>query len=51
MILWGIISTAIALTLLIALVHYRSQIRKNCQQLEVMQNHTTNQRLTAEVPY
>lgn len=51
MILWGIISTAIALTLLIALVHYRFQIRKNCQQLEVMQNHTTNQRLTAEVPY
>ena len=51
MIIWAIISTVIAITLLIALAHYRSQIRKNCQQLEVMQSHTTNQRLTAEVPY
>ena len=51
MIIWAIISTVIAITLLIALAHYRSQIKKNCQQLEVMQSHTTNQRLTAEVPY
>ena len=41
----------ISISLLIALIHYRSQIRKNCRQLEVMQKHSSNQRLTSEVPY
>ena len=41
----------ISVSLLIALIHYRSQIRKNCHQLEVMQKHSSNQRLTSEVPY
>lgn len=40
-----------SISLLIALIHYRSQIRKNCHQLEVMQKHSSNQRLTSEVPY
>lgn len=41
----------ISISLLIALIHYRSQIGKNCRQLEVMQKHSSNQRLTSEVPY
>ena len=51
MLFWAIMSTILALGLLIALIHYRMQIRKNCHQLEVMQKHTSNQRLTSEIPY
>ena len=51
MIIWAIVATVIALALLIALIQYRNQIRKNCRQLQVMQKHSSNQRLTSEVPY
>ena len=51
MIYWAILSTILVIVLLVALVHYRMQIRKNCHQLEVMQKHASNQRLTSEVPY
>ena len=51
MIYWAILSTILVIVLLVALIHYRMQIRKNCHQLEVMQKHASNQRLTSEVPY
>lgn len=51
MLFWAIAATIIALGLLVALIQYRKQIRKNCQQLQVMQKHSSNQRLTSEVPY
>ena len=51
MIFLVILLAIIVLVLLIALIHYRAQIRKNCHQLEVMQRHSSNQRLTSEVPY
>ncbi|MBR5938695.1 MAG: HAMP domain-containing histidine kinase [Clostridiales bacterium] len=51
MLYWAILATIIAIALFIALFHYRMQIRKNCHQLEVMQKHTSNQRLTSEIPY
>lgn len=51
MLFWAIAATIIALGLLAALIQYRNQIRKNCQQLQVMQKHSSNQRLTSEVPY
>ena len=40
-----------AIGLLIAFIQYRKQIRKNCEQLEVMNKHESNLRLTSEVPY
>ena len=51
MIFLVLILAIFSISLLIALIHYRSQIRKNCHQLEVMQKHSSNQRLTSEVPY
>jgi signal transduction histidine kinase len=51
MIYWAILATILSVVLLIALIHYRMQIRNNCHQLDVMQKHTSNQRLTSEVPY
>ncbi|MBO4928079.1 MAG: hypothetical protein J5379_07520 [Clostridiales bacterium] len=51
MLFWAIGATILAISLLIAFIQYRKQIRKNCHQLEVMQKHSSNQRLTSEVPY
>ena len=47
----AVIASILALALLIAFVQYRNQIRKNTRQLRVMQKHSSNQRLTSEVPY
>lgn len=41
----------LALALLVTLISYRKQIRKNCQQLEVMQKHASNLRLTSDLPF
>ena len=46
----AVIASILALALLIAFVQYRNQIRKNTRQLRVMQKHSSNQRLTSEVP-
>ncbi|MBR3057790.1 MAG: HAMP domain-containing histidine kinase [Clostridiales bacterium] len=46
-----LIVTILFLSVLIAFVQYRRQIKKNCRQLQVMQKHSSNQRLTSEVPY
>ena len=51
MFFWAIGATILAISLLIAFIQYRNQIRKNCHQLEVMNKHASNQRLTSEVPY
>ena len=51
MLFWAIGATILAISLLIAFIQYRMQIRKNCHQLEVMNKHASNQRLTSEVPY
>ncbi len=51
MIFWAIGATILAIALFIAFIRYRNQIRKNCRQLEVMNRHASNQRLTSEVPY
>ncbi len=50
--IWAVIIVSVLLgAMLIAFVQYRRQIKKNCHQLEVMQKHSSNQRLTSEVPY
>ncbi|MBP5493265.1 MAG: HAMP domain-containing histidine kinase [Clostridiales bacterium] len=51
MLYWAIGATVAFLAILIAFIQYRKQIKKNCRQLRVMQKHSSNQRLSSEVPY
>ena len=51
MLYWAIIASLAFLGIFIAFIQYRRQIRKNCNQLQVMHRHSSNQRLTSEVPY
>lgn len=51
MLFWAIGATLAFVAVLIAFIQYRKQIRKNCNQLHVMQKHSSNQRLTSELPY
>jgi len=51
MLFWAIGATILSLVLLIMFVQYKRQIKKNCEQLEVMQKHSSNLRLTSDLPY
>ncbi len=51
MIFLAIGATILVLALLVMFIQYRRQIRRNCEQLEVMQKHSSNQRLTSDLPY
>jgi len=51
MIFWAIGATVAFLVILILFIQYRRQIKKNCSQLQVMQKHSSNQRLTSELPF
>lgn len=51
MTVWAIIATAVASIAIIILIIYRKQVKKVCRQLAFLKEHTTNMRLTSELPF
>lgn len=51
MTVWAIIATAVAIIEIIILNIYRKQVKKTCRQLAFLKEHTTNMRLSSELPF